>query len=569
MENKIFTMSEDGKSEYCCNVVRIGEILPIEGADRIGQTFVNVSESIVVRKDQVKEGDLLFYASNETELNHGFLSANNLFDIGSCELNSNYTKISGILDTAAHAKHDARILRHHMPRIGRLMKRLEKAEDELERSKIQKEADTILYELSDTSTFAIRNGETLKETYERIGEDIAANEGVYNDLRARAKNHVGFFNKYGRVKRIKLKGVPSMGYLFTLDELIKWKPELADANINMEELLNMDFDTIGGELFVKAYIPRVKEPAQRGRSGNKADKKLKAFDRIIPGTFHFHYDTDPLGKNMWKISPTDKVFITNKLHGTSAIFSNVPVKNPKRINFFKRLWNFVTPDSWHFIDYVVENDLLCSSRKVIKNSTINKGVTGGFYNHDIWTEYGELLKPYIPEGITVYGEICGYIDSEKMIQKGYDYCCKPGESFLMPYRMTSLLPDGSTYEWEVSDVMDWTEKLMIVLPDKIKNLDLMYHGTLTDLYPDIETGSHWHEEVYQRLAIEGRFGMEENEPMCQNEVPREGFVLRVEGDKTAEAFKCKCQAFLSRESEMISEIASGKGELDGEMAETY
>ena len=82
MENKIFTMSEDGKSEYCCNVVRIGEILPIEGADRIGQTFVNVSESIVVRKDQVKEGDLLFYASNETELNHGFLSANNLFDIG-------------------------------------------------------------------------------------------------------------------------------------------------------------------------------------------------------------------------------------------------------------------------------------------------------------------------------------------------------------------------------------------------------------------------------------------------------------------------------------------------------
>ena len=117
--------------------------------------------------------------------------------------------------------------------------------------------------------------------------------------------------------------------------------------------------------------------------------------------------------------------------------------------------------------------------------------------------------------------------------------------------------------------MDWTEKLMIVLPDKIKNLDLMYHGTLADLYPDIETGSHWHEEVYQRLAIEERFGMEENEPSCINDVPREGFVLRIEGDKTAEAFKCKCQAFLSRESEMISEIASGKGELDGEMAETY
>ena len=40
------------------SIQRIWDIVPIEGADRIAQTIVN-GESIVVRKDQVHEGDII------------------------------------------------------------------------------------------------------------------------------------------------------------------------------------------------------------------------------------------------------------------------------------------------------------------------------------------------------------------------------------------------------------------------------------------------------------------------------------------------------------------------------
>ena len=62
--SKIFTMSAEGKSEYCCNAVKIGEIKPIDGSDFLGETMVN-GQSVVVMKYQVHEGDVYFYAANE------------------------------------------------------------------------------------------------------------------------------------------------------------------------------------------------------------------------------------------------------------------------------------------------------------------------------------------------------------------------------------------------------------------------------------------------------------------------------------------------------------------------
>ena len=88
----MFGKSENFKEEYCCSIIRVGEIKPIVGKDKIGFTLVN-GESIVIRKDQVKEGDILIYASNESELNKDFLGANNLFESNSYELNSNASEV--------------------------------------------------------------------------------------------------------------------------------------------------------------------------------------------------------------------------------------------------------------------------------------------------------------------------------------------------------------------------------------------------------------------------------------------------------------------------------------------
>ena len=97
----------------------------------------------------------------------------------------------------------------------------------------------------------------------------------------------GYFNKSGRVRMIKLRGQISMGYLFGFDELKNWCPKLTENDILP---VGSDFDTVNGELFIKAYVPPIKEYPVRLSKDQKRNKKLAKFDRIIPGEFSFHYD---------------------------------------------------------------------------------------------------------------------------------------------------------------------------------------------------------------------------------------------------------------------------------------
>lgn len=513
MVKNIFKMSKDGKSEYCINVIKVASLIPIEGSDFLAQTFIG-DASIVVRKDQVKEGDLLFYASNECQLNEKFLSANNLFEIGCYEKNSNAAEVRELLDAA------------------------EKCEVELSKDCTAEQAE------------ALRN--------ER------------DEYKSKAKAKCGFFSHNGRVRMIRLKRTPSMGYLFSKDEMAKYCPKVKD--INMEDYLNVDFDTVDGELFVKAYVPPVKTQGKRSSRQEKQNNKAKRFNRIIE--WAFHYDTDMLAKNIWKIRPDDTVTISNKLHGTSICVGNIPIRNPKKIAIYKRLWNKIVDtfgickDS-RFIDYTIDYDVVYSSRGVIKNQYINENVTPGYYKFDIWKEATDIIAPYIDKDMMVYGEICGWADKVQ-IQKGYDYGCKQGEFFLMPYRITTKMKDGSDkkYEWNVDEVKQWTEHLIAEHPelaDKIHPITMFYHGTLAELYPHIKIAEHWHENVLQEMMNDKEhFGMEELEPMCTNKVPREGIVLRIDNDPFAEAFKLKCLAFREREAK-----AMDKGEVDIEMQDAY
>lgn len=514
MAKTIFEMSKDGKSEYCIDIVKVGTLTPIEGSDFLAQTFIG-DASIVVRKDQVKEGDLLFYASNECQLNEKFLSANNLFDIGCYEKNANHSDVKDLLDAA--------------------------------------------------------------EECEKIAETVDGDkrEALLNDrdtFKSRAKSKCGFFSHNGRVRMIRLRKVPSMGYLFSLDEMAKYCPKVKE--INMEEYLNKDFDTVDGELFVKAYVPPVKEVRSSGGKGGKRQKKVNRFDRMIPGEFALHYDTSILGKNMWKINPTDVITATVKLHGTSAIFSKCKIKTPLKIAFYKKLWNKFVDKTGLFknsriTDYIIEYGNIYSSRTVIKNQFINEKVSEGYYKFDIWNEANEVLKPYITEGMTIYAEICGYAN-QTMIQKGYDYGCKQGEFFIMPYRITTKIKDGSDsfYEWNVTEVAEWTEKLVTdhtEIADKVHPITILYNGTLADLYPEVSLTEHWHENVLQKMINDKEhFGMEELEPMCKTKVPREGIVIRIQNDPITEAFKLKANAFREREAKSVD-----KGEIDIEMQDTY
>ena len=172
--------------------------------------------------------------------------------------------------------------------------------------------------------------------------------------------------------------------------------------------------------------------------------------------------------------------------------------------------------------------------------------------------------------MTVYGEIIGYISgSQTMIQKQYDYGCEVGTNKFMPYRITTEDENGKKYEWDVSEVKEWTEQLIKKYPDikeRIEIIDILYHGTLKDLYPQFDVTEHWHENVLEALKNDKEhFGMELDEPLCKAyKVPREGLVIRIDGDPVAEAFKLKTDVFYGKE---LKEIDAGN--VDMEMQDTY
>lgn len=559
---------EQGNTEYCCSVIRVGKLIPIENSDFLAKTDV-LGTQIVVRKDLIHEGDIMFYARNETELNHRFLSVNNLFEIGCRELNANYNEVKSIMDEydikyrskneqlKAEIKNIKASINELSKRTSKLNKELENVKDEEERKKIQDKIDD----------YTKRNiSKTVKYTnLKQESEKIVKEGSVIVD---EAKKKCGFFNKYGRVRCITLKGEPSFGFLFTKEAMINYCPEI--KNINLEEYIDKDFDTVNGELFVKAYVPRVKEVTQKVKKSDKANKKVSRFNRIIDGEFKFHYDTENLDtRNIHVLNPDSGVAISVKIHGTSVVIGNLKVKQPRKINVFKRLWNVFAKGKYRFIDYDVVYGPIYSSRKVIKNKYINKNVSSGYYSKDIWSEYGDLIYPYLEDGMTIYGEIFGYISNEKMIQKLYDYGCNPGENKIMIYRITTTDEYGEKREWNISEVKEWTELLIDTMKgngdeyERIHPIDVLYDGTLSTLYFDIK--DNWHVNLLEHLKNDKEhFGMEDYEPLCNNQVPREGVCIRINNDPCLRCFKVKTTSFKLKEAILID-----SGEVDMEMEDNY
>lgn len=586
----MFSKSDSFKSEYCCSIIRVGEVKPIEGKDKIGYTLVN-GETIVVRKDQVKEGDVLLYASNETQLDKDFLGANNLFESSSYQLNSNANEIEPYILKNKELKAEAENLEKVIKKlficskflIGYDSAVIAAGDNEEEKSELETRLNNSRKTISKYIGGSFNEDSTLID-YVTTAQKYCAEKKTQLDIIKKEidettdyiRGHVGFFNKTGRVRSIRLGGIQSMGYLFTLDELAKYNPNV--NNISLNQYVGEDFDTIEDKLFIKAYVPFVPERRQVSKV-EKRNKKIEQFDRMVKGEFSFHYDTQMFARCINLFKPTDKVVISNKLHGTSFICGKLHVKTPIKLPFHKWVWNKFVGLTGLFkahriTDYVVEYGNVTSSRTAIKNQYINKNVTGGYYGADIWSEYGDLIYPFLDEGMTVYGEICGYItNSQKMIQKGYDYGCDEGENFLMVYRITTTNEDGSKKEWNVQDVYNWTKKLItehIELEKRIQPITIFYHGTLQDLYPDLSLMEHWHENVLEAMRNDKEhFGMEKKEPLCRNSVWREGIVIRKDDDDLAEAFKLKCMHFLKAEAVLMDDIANGKEEVSEEMAEVY
>jgi len=371
---------------------------------------------------------------------------------------------------------------------------------------------------------------------------------LFNDpvLNADGVTKSYFSSKGRRVKAINLRGVPSQGFLFKVSELIRYY-DLKDDIFHVGE----NFDTVGDDLLVTKYIrpdtkvqgdPNSKQPkipkwvsksigslprpirlaiypvVKWYYGANKSDG-IKS--QIVEGQWSFHGKTEQLGRNIFIVDPNDNITISNKIHGTSAIFANLLCKKSLSLfSMFKKVIGFDIPA----IDY----RFVYSSRSIIKNKR------DGTYSEDVWGKHAKELDGNIPKGISVYGEILGWASPNRNIQKNYDYGITQGESEFWVYRVTHTNEEGKVTEFSWNEIEGFCED------HGLKHVPVYYKGKVTDLFPEIPLDSSFGENFLRKLHEKY---LDKTCELCKTGVVNEGIVLKINSKETKPVLKFKSPKF--------------------------
>ena len=164
------------------------------------------------------------------------------------------------------------------------------------------------------------------------------------------------------------------------------------------------------------------------------------------------------------------------------------------------------------------------------------------------------MKEYLTDGLTLYYEIVGYTRNGDMIQKGYDYgCTQPnGEEYvegvhykIKIYRITYTNQSGKVFEFSAKQVQDWCNQFGLT---PVTQLYYGYAGGFLkhDKRTTIQT---WQEQFME--SIKEKYN-EKDCYMCNNKVPEEGVVIRIEKNDF-EAYKQKSNRFYELETKMLDE----------------
>lgn len=337
----------------------------------------------------------------------------------------------------------------------------------------------------------------------------------------------GFFDNNSRVRCCKLRGEGSAGFIIKLEVLLAWL-EGYDFNVcfkNEKDILDVDFDSYQDILICQKYVVPVKNSGH-----NLAKQKVARESRIVEGQFHFHVDTKHLKKELNVLKPNDLITIGYKLHGTSAVFSNILVK--KKLSLAARILKKL---GLEIID--TKHDYVYSSRKVIKSEHVDK-IHNSFYESDLWALINERIKDKIQPGYSIYGEICGQLPSGKYIQNLYDYGCRENTCEFFVYRITFTDSLNHVIELTTPQIQRYCEK------HQLNTVPIFYYGRAKNKYPELDIENHWHENFLNGLIKEYT---EKKCYLCKNDVWAEGIVLSIEGEQF-NAFKLKSFNFAMAES---------------------
>lgn len=374
-----------------------------------------------------------------------------------------------------------------------------------------------------------------------ISKEFLSNNNLYRDTNLNTdKTKKGYFEQNGRIRAVKFRGNASMGFFIPLDSLSFTK--------HNEKLQIGDcFDEINNVPICKKYAIK---RASSSKLNNFKHKEKRVKSILIENQFRYHEDTKQLGKNLHRISPDSIIHISFKIHGTSFISSNIKCK--KKLSIWNKIGKMIGMD---IIDTEYRN--IYSSRRVIKNDDINKNPQH-FYATDIWGLANEKIKDFLSEGMTVYGEIAGYLPDGKMIQGGYDYGCAVGEFKIYVYRITHTSHTGQVFEFSTQQMNDWCKK------NGFQPVPELFYGRASDIVNSLHKQYNPSMDFQDNLLnILKEDHLERKCYICKTDVPAEGIVVRLDGGLDLEAYKYKSYLFYERETKMLD-----KGEEDIESQES-
>lgn len=428
----------------------------------------------------------------------------------------------------------------------------------------------------------------------QIGTKFLSKHNLFRD---KTKNidpnqPAGFFEDNGRVKCLKMGPAKSEGFFLPFHSLHEDYKELLELPVGT------DFDYYNDECICRKYI--IKDDPKEQKVKEARQGVAPRFNRLVDNQFHFHIDTLQARRNFHIIKPDDIISITDKWHGTSGVFSNILTK--RRLKLYEKILSLL---GVNINDTLYDN--IYSSRKVVKNKfekadlidtalsslfklkhcfkdlnrfkfkvayknfrgaflfKSNTENNSGYYSVDVWKEVNDMIKSLIPEGITLYVEIVGYLpDGAKPIQKGYTYECSVGEYKVLVYRVTNTNHIGLVTEYSWQQIKDFCNKYGL---EYVKEF---YYGYARDLYPDIslegevrtindvEEHLSWNDLVLERLNTD--FNMEK-ECKYNKGFFAEGIVIRPDKLFDCVPLKLKSFGFLQYETRILD---TGEEDIESE-----
>lgn len=339
-------------------------------------------------------------------------------------------------------------------------------------------------------------------------EYAEANDCVQRKDPETGKQVGGFFGKNRKVRTVKfMKGkIHSVGYVAKVDTL-------AFTGADISKLKEGTYlSELNGVPIVNKFVNKATRNAMGQKKGIRTERELLGLK--------MHQDTSQMYQHWNDFEPGDLVTLTEKLDGTSVRFGEVYAE--RKFNWAQRLINLIMPLEKY------KKKLVVGTRRVL----LSDDKTGYYDDPNIYKEVAQSCEGKLYQGEAIYGEIVGWLDSERPLFKRGDvtftYSCQPGERKLFVYSIVWTLPGGETI------TLPWD-----MVKDRAKELGLLTVPELFAIKITNNESAHISIKMVRKVIEKETLG---KSTLDKGHI-REGCVIRIDRGRNTIFYKSKSEEY--------------------------